>query len=217
MPDFANLLIFLVALAFSVSFHEFCHGWVANQLGDPTARFAGRLTMNPIAHIDPVGTLLLPGIMFLISGSVFGWAKPVPVNSSNLKDPRWDGLKVALIGPFSNVFLALVCSVVLGLLAGVRLNGNAVGILLQAMIAVNCLLAVFNLLPIPPLDGSWILDCVLPREAYNAYQRVKPFGMLILLGIILIPPVAHLLIRIPMGALTGVMYVVANAVAGSIS
>lgn len=217
MPDFGNLLVFLVALAFSVSFHEFCHGWMANRLGDPTARFAGRLTMNPLAHVDPVGTLLLPGIMFLISGSVFGWAKPVPVNSSNLRDPRWDGLKVALLGPFSNVFLALVSAVLLGLLAGVRLNGNAVGILLQAMIAVNCLLAVFNLLPIPPLDGSWILDCVLPRDAYNAYQRVKPFGMLLLLGIILIPPVSQVLIGIPRGALIDVMFLVANGVAGVVS
>jgi len=214
MPDFGTLLLFLTALAFSVSFHEFCHGWMANLLGDPTARLAGRLTMNPLAHVDPVGTLLLPGVMFLLTGSVFGWAKPVPVDSRNLRDERWDGLKVALVGPFSNVLLGLLSAVALGLLAAFRLNDNAFGLLLQAMIAVNCILAVFNLLPIPPLDGSWILDTVLPRDAYNAYQRIKPYGMLILIGIILIPGVSGFLIGIPRSLLAGFMYGIANQVAG---
>jgi Zn-dependent protease len=216
MPDFGSLLLFLVALAFSVSFHEFCHGWMANRLGDPTARFAGRLTMNPIAHVDPVGTLLAPGVMYLLTsgGAVFGWAKPVPVDPSNLKNPRWDGLKVALLGPFSNVFLGLVFAILFGVLAGFSLTQNAFGELLLQAIRVNCLLAVFNLLPVPPLDGSWILDCILPRDAYNAYQRIKPFGMLFLIGIILVPGVSAVLIGIPFGILFQALALVANSTAG---
>lgn len=216
MPDFGDLLLFIVALAFSVSFHEFSHAWGANLLGDPTARFAGRLTMNPIAHVDPVGTIVAPGVMYLLTqgGAMFGWAKPVPVDSHNLKSPRWDGLKVALLGPFSNVFLGLVTAVVFGVLAGFGMTDNAFGELLRQLLRVNCLLAVFNLLPIPPLDGSWILDCVLPREAYDVYQRIKPYGMLILIGIILVPGVSGVLIGIPFTLLMTMLGGVVNGVAG---
>ncbi len=216
MLDFGNMLLFIVALAFSVSFHEFCHGWAANRLGDPTARFAGRLTMNPVAHVDPVGTIIAPGAMYVLTSgaAVFGWAKPVPVNPNNLRDPRWDGLKVALIGPFSNVTLGLVCAVVFGVVAGFAPVDNAFGDLLRQAMRVNCLLAVFNLLPVPPLDGSWILDCLLPRGAYDAYQKVKPYGMLILVAIILIPGLAAVLIGIPYQILFGVLALVANGAAG---
>jgi len=219
MLDFADLLLFLVALAFSVSFHEFSHAWGANRLGDPTARFAGRLTMNPLAHVDPVGTLIAPGVMYLLTqgGAMFGWAKPVPVDSHNLREPRWDGLKVALLGPFSNVLLGLVSAVVFGLLAGLGFTNNALGELLRQMLRVNCLLAVFNLLPVPPLDGSWILDCILPREAYNAYQRIKPYGMLFLVAIILVPGVSSVLIGIPFGILMSLLGTVVNGVAGVIA
>ena len=219
MPDFADLLLFIVALAFSVSFHEFCHAWGANLLGDPTARFAGRLTMNPIAHVDPVGTLIAPGVMYLLTqgGAMFGWAKPVPVDSHNLKSPRWDGLKVALLGPVSNVFLGVIAAVVFGLLAGYGLTENAAGALLRQLLRVNCLLAVFNLLPIPPLDGSWILDCILPREAYNVYQRIKPYGMLMLIAIILVPGVSGFLIGVPFSLLMVFLGGVANGVAGVVA
>lgn len=219
MLDFGSLLLFLVALAFSVSFHEFCHGWAANRLGDPTARFAGRLTMNPVAHVDPIGTLIAPGVMYLLTqgGAVFGWAKPVPVDTGNLQNPRWDGLKVALCGPFSNVLLGLVSAVLFGLFAAFAPTDNALGDLLREFIRVNCLLAVFNLLPVPPLDGSWILDSILPRDAYNAYQRIKPYGMLFLIGIILVPGVSGVLIGIPFGILFSVLAVVANTTAGLVS
>jgi len=219
MLDFAGLLLFIVALAFSVSFHEFCHAWAANRLGDPTARFAGRLTMNPMAHVDPVGTLIAPGVMYLLTqgGAVFGWAKPVPVDSHNLKSPRWDGLKVALLGPFSNVLLGLVAAVVFGVMAGFGLTDNAFGELLRQLLRVNCLLAVFNLMPIPPLDGSWILDCILPRGAYNAYQKIKPYGMLFLVAIILVPGLSSVLIGIPFSILMTILGSVANGVAGAIA
>ncbi len=219
MPDFGNLLLFLVALAFSVSFHEFCHGWAANRLGDPTARFAGRLTMNPVAHVDPVGTIIAPGVMYLLTngGAMFGWAKPVPVDTNNLQNPRWDGLKVALCGPFSNVLLGLVTAVLFGVFAAFASTDNAVGDLLREFMKVNCLLAVFNLLPVPPLDGSWILDSILPRDAYNAYQRIKPYGMLFLIAISLVHGVSAVLNGIPFGILFTVLATVANATAGIFS
>ena len=217
MPDFGNLLLFIVALAFSVSFHEYSHGWMADKLGDPTARLAGRLTMNPIAHVDLVGTLLLPGVMYLLAGVLFGYAKPVPVDPRNLRDPRWDNLKVSLVGPFSNLLLALICAVLWGLLAAFVGDSNAVGQLLVMMVGLNCSLFVFNLLPIPPLDGSWILDSALPREAYDAYQKIKPWGFFILVIIMLLPPLNAILIGLPRRALYSVFTQVAQTVAGAVA
>jgi Zn-dependent protease len=217
MPDFGALLLFIVALAFSVSFHEFSHGWMADRLGDPTARFAGRLTMNPMAHVDPVGTLLLPGVMYLLAGVLFGYAKPVPVDPRNLRDPRWDNLKVSLVGPLSNLVLALLSAVLLGVLAGTLGYRNAVGDLLVMMVGLNCSLFIFNLLPIPPLDGSWILDAALPRGAYEAYQRIKPWGMLLLILIIVLPPLSLVLIQMPRQALNALFSQVAQGVAGMVS
>ena len=217
MPDFGNLLLFIVALAFSVSFHEYSHGWMADKLGDPTARLAGRLTMNPIAHVDLVGTLLLPGVMYLLAGVLFGYAKPVPVDPRNLRDPRWDNLKVSLVGPFSNLLLALISAVLWGLLAAFVGDSNAVGQLLVMMVGLNCSLFVFNLLPIPPLDGSWILDSALPRGAYDAYQKIKPWGFFILVIIMLLPPLNAILIGMPRRALFSVFAQVAQTVAGAVA
>ena len=217
MPDFGTLLLFIVALAFSVSFHEFSHGWMADKLGDPTARFAGRLTMNPLAHVDPVGTLLLPGVMFLLSGLLFGYAKPVPVDARNLRDPRWDNLKVSLVGPLSNLVLAAIFAAVWGLMLPTVGTDHAPGRLVEMMIGLNCSLTVFNLLPVPPLDGSWILDAALPRRAYNAYQRIKPFGMILLLVILFVPPLSAILIRAPREALLRVFELLGNGVAGWIA
>ena len=213
MPDFGGLLLFIVALAFSVSFHEFSHGWVADRLGDPTARIAGRVTMNPLAHVDPVGTLLLPGVMYLLAGMLFGYAKPVPVDVRNLRDPRWDNLKVSLVGPFSNLVLALISAVAWGALARWIAPGDAVWELVTTMVGLNCSLFLFNLLPIPPLDGSWILDAALPRDAYNAYQRIKPWGMFVLILVLVLPPLNAVLIGIPRRALMDVFVNVAQGVA----
>ena len=213
MPDFGGLLLFIVALAFSVSFHEFSHGWVADKLGDPTARLAGRLTMNPLAHVDPVGTLLLPGVMYLVAGMLFGYAKPVPVDTRNLRDPRWDNLKVSLVGPFSNLLLALLSAVLWGVISRWVGPGHAVWELVTTMVGLNVSLFLFNLLPIPPLDGSWILDSALPRAAYNTYQRIKPWGFFVLLLIILLPPLSSVLIGIPRSALMSVFYGLAESVA----
>jgi Zn-dependent protease len=196
--DFGSTLLYLVALVFSVVFHEVSHGWMAERHGDPTARMAGRLTLNPVPHIDLWGSILLPGILIMLNSPfLFGYAKPVPVNVQNLRNPRIDGIKVALVGPFSNLFLALVCAVLLGLSARWVGMDHALTQLLGIGLTVNCVLAIFNLIPIPPLDGSWVLEHTLRGDAYNTYQQIRPYGMLLLIGILMFPPISSVLIRAP--------------------
>jgi Zn-dependent protease len=196
--DFGSTLLYLVALVFSVVFHEVSHGWMAERHGDPTARMAGRLTLNPVPHIDLWGSILLPGILIMLNSPfLFGYAKPVPVNVQNLRNPRIDGIKVALVGPFSNLFLALVCAVLLGLSARWVGMDHALTQLLGIGLTVNCVLAIFNLIPIPPLDGSWVLEHTLRGNAYNTYQQIRPYGMLLLIGILMFPPISSVLIRAP--------------------
>jgi Zn-dependent protease len=198
MQDFGDTLLYLVALVFSVVFHEVSHGWVADRHGDPTARMMGRLTLNPVPHLDLWGSILLPGLLVLMNAPfLFGYAKPVPVDVRNLRNPRIDGLKVALVGPFSNLFLAFLCSIAFGLAVGYLGGDNALTRLFRYGLLVNCMLAIFNLLPVPPLDGSWILDHTLRGRAYETYRSLKPFGMLLLIGILLFPPLSHVLIRMP--------------------
>ena len=196
--DFGQTILYLPALVFSIVFHEVSHGWVAEKNGDPTARMMGRLTLNPIPHIDPWGSILLPGILALIgSPFLFGYAKPVPVNVNNLHNPRLDGIKVAIAGPFSNLFLALVSSVLLAL--SVRWMGmeSAPSQFFALALTVNCVLAVFNLIPIPPLDGSWVLEHTLRGAAYETYRSIRPYGMLLLIGVLMFPPLSAILIRAP--------------------
>jgi Zn-dependent protease len=219
LPDtFGVVLLKIVVLVFSVVFHEVSHGWVAERCGDPTARFLGRLTLNPVPHLDLWGSILLPGMLALMhSPFLFGYAKPVPVDPRNFRNPRFDGIKVALVGPFSNIFLALVCAVLLGLAAPFIGTGNAIATLLQLGVVINCLLAVFNLLPIPPLDGSWLLDHLLRGAAYNAYRAFKPYGMIVLIGVLLFPPVSNLLIQTPLIYLSDAMFHLSELIAGKIS
>lgn len=177
---FLFLIFQLVTLIFSVMIHEISHGFIAEKLGDPTARLAGRLTLNPIKHIDPIGSIVLPLVLFFSgSGVILGWAKPVPYNPNNLKkDMKYGPLKVALAGPASN----LLVLVVLGLLArfGVGFFDPTFIGLLGFVAILNTYLAVFNLIPIPPLDGSKIFSLILPRQYSLAIER---FGMI---GIILV-------------------------------
>ena len=212
--SFGDVLLQIVVLVFSIVFHEVSHGWVAERCGDPTARFMGRLTLNPVPHLDLWGSILMPGMLAMLhSPFLFGYAKPVPVDARNFKDPRYDGIKVALVGPFSNLFLAFVCAVMLGLLAPHIGTDNALSHLFVLGIGINCLLAVFNLIPVPPLDGSWLLDHILRGAAYNAYRAIKPYGMLLLLGILLFPPLSYWLIQVPRGFMVDRMLDVARAVA----
>ena len=218
-PDsFGDILLKIVVLVFSVVFHEVSHGWVAERCGDPTARFLGRLTLNPVPHLDLWGSILLPGMLALLhSPFLFGYAKPVPVDPRNFRNPRIDGIKVALVGPFSNLFLACVSAVLLGVVARFVGTENALVTFLQLGVVVNCLLAVFNLIPVPPLDGSWLLDHTLRGPAYNAYRAFKPYGMLVLIGILLFPPVSNLLIGMPVTYLSGALFDVSELIARSIS
>ena len=206
--NLGDTLLYLVALVFAVVFHEVSHGWVADRNGDPTARMMGRLTLNPVPHLDLWGSILLPGILLLMhSPFLFGYAKPVPVDVRNLRHPRTDGIKVALAGPFSNLLLGLVCAIAFGLLRAFLGEEHALARLFLYGMLVNCILAVFNLLPVPPLDGSWLLDHTLRGSAYNFYRQIKPYGMLLLIGILLFPPVSNLLIRMPVNfLLAGLLY-----------
>jgi Zn-dependent protease len=177
----------LVVLILSLSFHEAAHAWAADRLGDPTARLLGRLTMNPIAHIDWIGTVLFP-VLALSTGSPFfiGWAKPVPVNMQNLPAPRRDFAMVAAAGPLSNLVLAGAATLVIQLtgISPQAAGGDLPGRLLTLMILVNVFLAVFNLLPIPPLDGGNVLAGIVPEHAARLIDQIRPYGFLILLALL---------------------------------
>ncbi len=182
-------------IVLSAVIHEYSHGFVANELGDPTAKRAGRLTLNPLAHIDPVGTVLVPLVLMLTAGSFIGWAKPVPFDPRNIRDPKGE-LKIALGGPGSNLAVAGLISIgFLGLrLAFPALSGN--GALIEAVgliIYVNIFLALFNLIPVPPLDGSRVLGYFLPHKAREALFSIGPIGMLIALfvSVIVLSPIAR--------------------------
>lgn len=170
-----ELLLTAVALLVAATIHEYAHAYAAVQLGDPTPRWLGRLTLNPLAHLDPLGSLLL-----LLVG--FGWAKPVPVNPRHFQDPRRGVLLVAVAGPLANVCLLALLGAMYRL--GLLWEGGWVGALWWRMLYVNAVLAVFNLLPIPPLDGSRILGALLRGEAEDLYTRLQPYGGLFLLALL---------------------------------
>ena len=181
------LLIVLPALLFAVTVHEYAHGWVAERRGDSTARLSGRLTLNPIAHIDPVGTIIFPLFLYITqvhimkveTPLIFGWAKPVPVNFRNLRNPKQDMIAVGLAGPLANIILAILCTLFLRM--GIIEPYTFIGKLLGFGIFINLLLAVFNLIPIPPLDGSRILTGLLPPQLARTYNKLERFGFIILL------------------------------------
>lgn len=175
------LLFFFLIIIPAAIIHEYSHGWMADQLGDPTARLAGRLTLNPVPHIDLFGTILLPLGMFLITGGsfLFAYAKPVPYNPFNLKDKRWDPVKVAIAGPGSNIILALF----FGSLIRFGFLPATIEQFVAIIVYANILLAVFNLLPIPPLDGSKLLYALLPNDQrwLQIKANLERYGFMILL------------------------------------
>jgi Zn-dependent protease len=208
-------LYILPILLFSVVIHEIAHGWMALRLGDPTAKMMGRLTMNPIPHIDPVGSILVPLISLLTAGQVFiAWAKPVPVNPANFSNYRRDDVLVSIVGPISNIVLALACTLLFILFALARSwvgapDGTAVDegfIFLCRMfyggILLNIVLAVFNLIPVPPLDGSHVLASMLPDEAAESFRRIGFFGVIAIIFLMRVPAVSGVFSAIVHGAFT---------------
>lgn len=185
--DYLGYLIQFVILVLSLTVHEAAHAWSANRLGDPTARRLGRLSLNPVVHIDPIGTLLLPFIGIFAGGLLFGWAKPVPVNVANLRGDwrRKYGL-IAAAGPASNLVIAVLLAILLQPATfGSPYETSSRGVwALFLVIQMNVGLAVFNLLPVPPLDGGNVLGALLPRQIAEAFDQIRPYGFLIIIGVI---------------------------------
>ncbi len=185
-------LVTIPALVVAIVFHEVAHGWTALALGDPTAKEQRRLSLNPLRHVDPFGTVILPGLLFLSGAPVFGWAKPVPVIKQRLRNPRFGMMAVAAAGPATNFLLAALGAIALGLLArsGVEPMGPAGFAVasLVSFIAINLFLALFNLLPIPPFDGSHVIEGLLPRRAAQAYERLRPLGFPLLILLLVVLP-----------------------------
>lgn len=183
-----KLSIWALPVIFAITLHEAAHGWMAEKLGDKTARMLGRVTLNPLKHIDPIGTILVPGLLLFFGGFLFGWAKAVPVTMQNLRNPRVDMAWVAIAGPTANLIMAFLWALVLK--AGYMLLASApeIGQFMIysgiAGVSINIILLVLNLLPIPPLDGSRILSAFLPRKLAWQYNKLEPYGLFILLGLL---------------------------------
>jgi len=171
---------------FAIVLHEVAHGWVADRLGDNTARFMGRLTLNPLKHIDPIGTVLIP-VLLLVVGSpfLFGYAKPVPIDFRKLRNPKRDMIWVALAGPVTNLLLALISALVLAItvnmLGSVEWVAKPLALMCQASIIINIVLCIFNLIPLPPLDGGRVAVGLLPGPMAYQLSRIEPFGFLIII------------------------------------
>jgi len=193
--DFGTVAIQFVVLLFSLSLHEAAHGWMADRFGDYTARSLGRVTLNPIPHIDPVGTVLFPLLQFFTRLPLIGWAKPVPVNSALLRNPRKDQIYVSLAGPASNLFMALCWAVVAKLAWMFPSSYFAEPMLEMARIGINInvVLMVLNLLPLPPLDGGRIAVSLLPHRPAYKLSLIEPYGMFILIFLAVTPVLGWLL------------------------
>ncbi len=177
-----TILIYAIPVLFAITVHETAHGWVASKLGDHTAKMMGRLTLNPVKHIDPIGTIVVPAFLYFTSGFIFGWAKPVPINFNALRRPKQDMLWVAIAGPVSNFIMAFLW--LLLLILAINTKTNFLAEMAQVGIYINLLLAVLNLLPLPPLDGGRVMSALLPNKLAYQYNQLEPYGLFILLGLL---------------------------------
>lgn len=210
-----SISISAIPILLAIILHEVAHGWVANKLGDPTAKVAGRLTLNPLPHIDLFGTIILPAILLIThAGILFGWAKPVPVNPYNLKDPKKDMMWVAAAGPITNFILAIASAFLLRILNSLNPGllflsspftrkftfGSSIlqplALMCIVSIQINIVLGVFNLIPIPPADGGRIMVGILPAKQAEAYSKIEPLGLILLFAVILFESRVGILTRI---------------------
>lgn len=200
------LLIVIAILIMSVVIHEVSHGYAALMLGDTTAKYAGRLTLNPIKHLDPIGSFLVPLVLYMTTNMAFGWAKPVPYNPYNLKDQKWGPGIVAAAGPASNIFVAFVFGSLFRIISGYGTPFSlALSDILIIIVFINLLLAVFNLVPIPPLDGSKVLFSLLPYKYIYIQEFLEQYGLfLLIIFIFVLFPVVKPLISILFSLFTGV-------------
>jgi Zn-dependent protease len=200
----STVTVYALPVLFAITLHEVAHGWVASKFGDKTALRLGRVTLNPLKHIDPIGTILVPLVFVILGGFIFGWAKPVPVDFRNLKNPRRDGALVALAGPFSNLLMAVFwgCIAKLGMMFvnNGMTNFKFFFYMGVAGIQINLMLGILNLIPLPPLDGSRVVSSALPRKIGYVYDSIEPYGIFILLFLIgtgfltaiVMPPLGYL-------------------------
>jgi Zn-dependent protease len=222
--DIGRIAIQFAVLLFSLSIHEAAHAWMADRFGDYTARYLGRVTINPIPHIDPIGTILFPLLQFFTPFPLIGWAKPVPVNAARLRDPRRDQIFISIAGPAANLMACVIAFILLAVLklswphARAFIDSIIVGgmqpgqgailepilrILLQVMI-INLALAIFNIIPIPPLDGHWVLYGLLPANAAAAFERMGSYGFIILYALMFLGTLK--LIFIPVSKAISLLY-----------
>ncbi|MDB5719604.1 MAG: site-2 protease family protein [Alphaproteobacteria bacterium] len=218
MPD--NVLFqaatWIIPLIFAIVLHEISHGWVAYAFGDPTAKDLGRLSPNPIRHVDPIGTIALPLILAITGAPIFGWAKPVPVVARRLRNPRFQMILVALAGPGMNLFLALAAAAAFAVLRATVAGGGLIWLFiwlnLVNFVAINIFLAIFNLLPIPPFDGGHVVEGLLPRSLSVHYAKLKRFAFPLFIFLLLILPrlvpganIVSRLVRPPVDWLIGIL------------
>jgi Zn-dependent protease len=178
--------VWVLPVLFAITLHEVAHGWVAKLHGDNTAKMMGRLTLNPLKHIDPVGTVLVPGILFMLGGFIFGWAKPVPVDFKKLRHPKRDMAIVALAGPLANLLMAIGWALIakFAIWLGVAYISKPLIFMGYAGITINLVLMLLNLLPIPPLDGGRIVAGILPARLELKFSRIEPYGFFILVALL---------------------------------
>jgi Zn-dependent protease len=190
--DIGNIILYFVVFLFSLSFHEAAHAWTSERFGDETGRWLGRVTLNPVPHIDVFGTLIFPLIGILSGGMMFGWAKPVPVDPSRWRDKKLANIVVSAAGPISNLILATLSFIALKVLIETgTLHAATAGGVFEAIVKIlsmgltlNIILAIFNLFPIPPLDGSHVLESLLPPDAARAYEQIRPYGFILIVGLV---------------------------------